>query len=384
MILTILIISHKSKGMVSLMKKNKSRASFLNQLKEHFISYAFTLIFGSIITMIILLVTTTPITSEKTKISFEKELKRSVEQILDIKTLIKNFKISYTYSEKIDFELKETVFTYGSFTVGENYYRVIGIFSVKEPSFIEKMISRPNYYECKACYIIDALYPDTLNIYNIESYDFDLDGRKDFIIYLRSQWADATSRGVVIVKRNENQEWSLVALPSSYAILNKYLNDELDGKNDERMNNRYKLFIVDDKKMKLSEKEIFEYLAKSQVYEDDMKVFSKNGIEHIYTVRNGGSFDIFTHPFRDNIDLLVTVFFNEGISTMSDHYCAVICYNLIGDKLKADENWNWGFPMYSQVPTKAREISNEKMYQGGIEAHIMEHIYVGYTEFEKY
>lgn len=366
------------------MKKNKLKVSFLKQLKEHTISYAFTLIFGSIITMSILLVTTTPITSEKTKISFEKELKSNVIKILDIKTLIKDFKISYTYSEKIDFELKETVFTYGSFSIGENYYRVVGIFSIKEPSIIEKMISRPNYYECKACYIIDALYPDTLNIYNIESFDFDLDGRKDFVIYLRSQWADATSRGVLIVKKNENQEWSLVSLPSSYEILNKYLNDELAEKNDERMNNRYTLFIVDNKKMKLSEKETFEYLEKSQVYEDDMKIFSKSGIEHLYTLRNGGSFELFSHPFKNNVDLFITVFFSEGVATMSDHYCAVICYKLIGDKLKPDENWNWGFPMYSQVPTKAREISSEKMYQGGIEAHIMENIYVGYTEFEKY
>lgn len=264
----------------------------------------------------------------------------------------------------------------------EDLYRWIAIFEPQEQGLLDKIAGRPGFYQLKWFGHIEVSSPDLLVPSKVEVMDFDGDGIPEIHIKLKSTWGDSTSVGPLILKRYQGGEWQAIVLPSISVLTSQVLSGNLPSRDKMTPGGQpYSYFGMATSKHFL--RPPIKQLANDGVYEDKWTLTHNGEKVPFVTLRNGGTYQVQKHPFKDYMQFATVAFFDDGNSVLGGHY-AVVNFLILGEReLKRDLLWNWGFPMVSIVPLKPKDIELDSVTKAGIAAHIIGNVFYGYTEFER-
>lgn len=124
-------------------------------------------------------------------------------------------------------------------------------------------------------------------------------------------------------------------------------------------------------------------LKDTGVYEDKWVLTHNSEKVSFVTLRNGGTYQVRTHPVKNHVHFVTVAFFADGHAILSAHFAVVNVFVLEDRVLTHDLLWNWGFPMVSVVPLRPTDIDLNSIAKAGVLAHIIGNTFFGYTEFER-
>lgn len=363
-------------------------SDFFAHAKPHLVAFVYSTMFWFIPFALVFYYapSTTPASSSA-------EIKLELNQIIqdNIKKSVNSLPQKITFnaikSEPLDLSVTNSIFVYGTFLNNEGEIcRFLNIFEPKSPNLFDKIAGRMGFYESKSFTYVnvedseDALLPES-----IEIKDIDQDGNKEILVHVKSTWADASSRGIFILKKGFDDEWKLLSLHSLSKTLSNFLSSKTE---TERLETQKPLkspnvFFGDLKRKDVDTKRIMKKMAGYGIYEDLWEVNHNGDKMEITMIRNGGIIKEFKHPYKNNFQLGIAVDIDDDRAVQGNHQVMISFVKIGNDDLETDIFWNWGYPMISVVPTKISDIDLSEFWKIGISSHEISNSFFGYTEFEK-
>lgn len=279
-------------------------------------------------------------------------------------------------SSELDAGAEKSIIMASSGEINGEPYRWLSIFEKESPGLFDMLVGRPGFFKLTSLTSYQPPNRDSLQVEKIEVLDLDEDGTSEIHVRLHSLWADSTSTGPLIFKKNQDNNWELIALPSVKKTINMSIGNSMKsvlqphsffGMKDDR--NEKPKPIEELKKMGISE----------ELWEAD-----HNGkVENFTTLRNGGDYIFRNHPIKGYQQVQITSFFSDDEPVLGPHYTVLTMLKIEHYALTVDDLWNWGHPMYSTRPLKLLDIDRDSISKAGIMAHIIDDVFYSYTEFEK-
>lgn len=357
------------------------KEKILKYAKEHFIGFVFSAVFGATATVSLFFFTSSPSSSS--------EIKSKLANIL-VDRLGKELRIEYgdiqfnsIISQSLDLSTNNSVFVYSTAVSGEDIYRILAVFEPQRQNILDKLVGRPGFYRLASSSWIHVPYTNNLLPENIKIEDYDLDGNKEIVIRIKSVWADSTSSGLIVLKKNDDEIWRFLSLPSLSTGLSDFLSGKLPHPEGLSPVSSPIIWFGQLESPDVNFDEIRKSYANYSIYEDDWKV-THNGISQKFiTLRNGGVIEQTRHPFANHLQFGVVANVSDGNAVLGIHNLFITYFKLGNRELERDILWNWGFPMLTIAPQELSGIDLNEFHQVGISTHLINGTFFGYTEFQR-
>lgn len=281
----------------------------------------------------------------------------------------------YLYQE-IDIGSDKTVFLLGTAESNEKIYRWVSIFDKEKQGIIDKIVGRPGFFEFKSLTSFEVMYKDSLSFEKIEVIDLDNDGVQEIHIKFKSTWADGTSVGPILYSKDMYGAWEVVSLPSISETNNT-------SPSKRNMRGRKPYLFFDMAKNDGKETKAIEKIKKFSIYEDVWSANHNGEVLTFTTLRNGGDYFFQQHPVKGHSQIQTLAFFHDGGAALGPHFAVVNMFRYEKNKLKVDDLWNWGEPIYTARPLRLLGIEIDSIGKAGIKAHISGDVFYGYIGYEK-
>lgn len=346
----------------------------LNKVKDNLFSYFFSLLLGGALTLAGTFLTSQPTTPEEIKrklleISTSELSKRYASQSIQSE-------IEKISSPELDAGAEKSIIIAGNAKDKNIIYRWVSIFEKNSPSILDKLIGRSGFFRLTSMTSYKVPSLESLKAERIEAIDMDGDGTLEIHIRLHSTWADSTSTGPLIFKKNQDGKWHLLTIPPVKLTISKQLKNKIP-----IFAQPYSRFgMPNEKKSILKSAPNFEDMDLS---EEAWEANHNGHTHHITTLRNGGDYLIRSHEIKGYPQIIVKSFISDGGAVLGVHYASINMLKINNNALIPDDLWNWGQPMYSTNPIRLTDIDTQSIYKAGIMAHTIGDVFYGHTEFEK-
>lgn len=354
----------------------------------------FVALFGAISVSAFYFVTANSFSDSQVREKISEMIKNDIATNINISKDIKNISINIDNfkSEKVGFDTTDSIIVYGAVVSEKDVlYKYVVILEQEDKSFIDSIVQRPGFYKISFSGYMPASYDEDLAISSIDYADMDEDSTKEFILNLKTTFADSVAKGFIILKRGRDDKWLPLLEPNMSALLDESINGIIpEYKNSNPVGEPIKMFgFSKDKKgseknqIKTAEKFYDKTLNKIDVYESPFEFIHGDKVNVSYLLRNGVNYKITKHPVKGHPIIFMLSFFHDDEAVMSDHYSIVTSLRVKDSEIKRDILWNVGFPMISMRPSSEKEINIDDMVQSGILAHTAGNMYFWHDHFER-
>ncbi len=352
---------------------------FVNYVQLHFIGFVFSSLFGAVLTVSMFYFTSSPTTSF--------EIKRKLREVVDERLLEYfpdgNSKVSFDsiVKESLDLSTTKSIFIFGT-VVGESneMARFLAIFEPASQGVFDKLVGRSGFYDLKSFTHIEIPYSNNILPVEINISDIDLDGNKDVFIYVKSVWGDSTSTGVIVLMKNENEEWKFLSIPSLSERLESFTSGNSQHPEGLSPVSNPTIWFGDTKSDELNIPKVIEEYKAFEIYEDEW-IARHNGKEKEFvTLRNGGKIKLLEHPFENYKHIGVASYVSDGLAVQGYHHVMVTFLKFENNELIVDTLWNWGYPMLSISQEDLSILDLNVFHSVGMSSHIQGDTFFGYTK----
>ncbi len=351
-------------------------------IRENLISYLICSFFGVIVTTLVFYLTSPPSSPEKIRKKFKHMILKKLQKELFSGKKVEP-KIDTFFTQELDLNSVKIIVTFGTWEPKKNFewHRWIGIFESQAPKLLDKLVGRSGFYKLTSFTHIKIPNPNALIVSKFEAKDLDGDGIPEIYVTLKSTWADSTSIGPLILRKYKSTSWQVLGLPSISFLTHEILRGKLPDQKRRISSARPFGFFDKPENVNSLNRPPLDKLLDAKIYEDSWTLIHNGMKVNFVTLRNGGTYEIRTHPIKDYPQIATIAFFNDGRAVLDAHYSVVTFFRIEDEGLCRDLLWNWGYPMISAIPMRPKEIDIESIAKAGIEAHKIGDIFFGYTEF---
>lgn len=357
------------------------KEKILRYAKEHLIGFFFSVIFGATATVALFFFTSAPSSSLEVKAKLANILVEKLEEEVRIDS--GDIQFNSIISQSLGLSANNSVFVYATATSGDDIYRVLGVFEPQRQNILDKLVGRPGFYHLASSSLIPVPYPNNLLPENIKIEDYDLDGNKEIVIRVKSIWADSISSGLIVLKKNDDEVWRFLSLPSLSTSLSEIMSGKSPHPDGLSPVSSPTIWFGQPESPDIKFDEVRKSYADYAIYEDDWEVTHNGQSQEFITLRNGGVIEQMQHPFANHLQFGVVANVVDGNAVLDMHNLFIMYFKLGDTELERDVLWNWGYPMLSVVPEDLSGIDLNEFHQVGISSHLLNGTFFGYTEFQR-
>lgn len=354
--------------------------SGLRHAKAQFIAYLFAVVFGAISAAVLFYFTSPPTSSLEVRAKISDLARESVRSELRVE--IKHIALDYFSYESLDLSASNSVFVFGTVTTENNdIFRFLGVFQPSAPGLLDRIVGRPGFLRATYVAVIPAI--DELDVVasNVDFKDIDLDGNKEIFVTVKSTRADNIPTGLIILKKDSNDVWNVLSMPSvdqslKTLIASRGLAPSLRGDSSKIW------FDAQGQTEHVAARERENY-RRFEVSEELIDVMHSGKTTTLPMLQNGGRFELFTNPETGYPQLGVVASINDDEGVVENHHVMVAFFRIEERQVEVDPAWNWGRPMLS-VDTEDIDGIDLKDFQAmGIGSHTIDGIYFSPSGFRR-
>lgn len=354
-------------------------------IKDHSIGFIITGALGLIASVALVVIKPNPDTSKEIRARLvDLSLERLTEErAFDREPIIT---VQSYFTETLGLHPSQSVVLFGTAKQdgGETDIRFLAIFEPNGQSVVDKITDSPGFYRLASFSHFEVPDSESLLSKKIEANDLDQDGNKEIIVHLKSNWADSTSLGLVVLKKDENGDWNFLSLPSITNLMRRTAAGLYKPPARPPVSSGpIPVFGTMGKSSDLSNLPPFSELAEWGVSEDNWTATHDGRDVEFVTLRNGGNYYVKSHVVKGHTQILTVAFSRDENAVQGPHYAIVSAFRFSHNALVRDDLWNWGYPMTSDVALNLGDLDIDSLHKGGVLAHVVGNTFYGYTDFQK-
>lgn len=352
------------------------------ELWREFKSYIFAGFCGVVITALLFHFTKQPVSSSEINI----KLKEMLDEKISHKNGTRPDSIDFNsvISQSLDLNPSASIFVYGTIKKDSKITRILAIFEPDELNILDKIVGRSPFFSITSLTQISVEDQDSLIPFDIKTEDYDLDGNKEIVVNVKSKWADSSSSGIILLKKTLENEWHFLSIPPLKDKLKQIINAEEPSSDDVQPIMEPTIwFAPENGSKKFNIYKNIDLYRNFDIYEDTWMAIHNGVKKNFITLRNRGVIKEFRHPHRSYPEFGIIATINDDEAVLSEHRIFVTFLKLGETELETDKLWNWGYPMLSLIPEEITNINLDDFHKIGIDSHIIDGIFFGYTDFER-
>lgn len=356
-------------------------------LKDHFIAFIFSTLFGVILAISLFALTAPPKTTAEVRQALLTQVEKEVCSQFNIHTKSLDIDSLAFFTTETDVGMPETVILAGQWMNNLegslcNYY--VAIFDPEQDSILDKLSGRNSFYSLSSFTSIQNLYPNNFEVTEFESIDIDNDGSKELHLRVRATWGDGVSVSPLIFKRKTSRGWQLITLPSVEQVALEIIDGKQPHPGFAPLHSPHTIFAGDYSGTYTNTAiGSITNLFPISLYQDELETTHNGKNRLLYLLRNGGEYQLRKHLIKKHFQIATVAQMDDGTCVQGDHHLLVTFFEIFNNNLRPDVLWNWGYPMISTTPLKMSDIFIEDIAAGGIDAHVVGNSFFGYTDFQR-
>jgi len=346
--------------------------------RANLIAASFSMLFGALVTTVAFYVTSPPTTAAEVRAKIVGLAKTQVQK--ESRDTIQSVRIEYFASEALDLSVANSVVVFGTAkTSDHSLLRFIGIFQSSAPSLIDKLIGRQGFVEPTFVALIPAWNDDIALLDSVEFKDIDADGNKEILVSLKSNKADSIASGLIVLKKDEQENWRLFGIPS----LEKIFQGELDSLSRQSHPDDDNSFIWFERKggKKNRTPRSLSAFKTFNVNEEELDITHGGEAMQVHMLGNGGHFKLLSHPELGYPQIGVVVPLDDDEGVVEDHHLMVQFFRVEDRVMTVDRAWNQGKPMLSRDTESTDEVDFDDFEKAGVESNTVDGIFFSPTGF---
>lgn len=349
----------------------------LRHAKEQLIAYLFAAVFGAISTALLFHFTSPPTSSSEVRAKISDLARESVQP--ELGKVVKHLALDYFSYESLDLSASNSVFVFGTVTTeNDDIFRFLGVFQPSAPGWLDRIVGRPGFFRPTYLAVIPA--GDDLDVVasNVDIKDIDLDGNKEIFIAVKSTRADNVPTGLIILKKDHNDTWNVLSMPSVDQGLKTLIATRGLGPDDSSTI----WFAAKSQSERVMARERESY-RRFKVSEESIEVMHSGKTTTLPMLQNGGRFELFTHPETGYPQLGVVAAIDDDEGVIRNHHVMVTFFRIEERMIAVDPAWNWGKPMLSLDAEDIEDIHLKDFQTMGINSHTIDGIYFSPSGFRR-